>query len=58
MAELFDLPKTLEPEELATIDQFYLLVEPGQEHRYKGWTAEPLDTVVESLRAYKMKRSP
>jgi hypothetical protein len=57
MAELFDLPKTLEPNELASLDEFYLAAEPGEERRYKGWTAEPTGLVVDSLRAYKMKRT-
>jgi hypothetical protein len=58
MSEMFKLPRTLEPDELRSLDQFYLLVRPGEEERYKGWTAEPLPLAVEPLRAFKMRRLP
>lgn len=56
MAELFDLPKTIELDELAVRDEFHLLAVEGEERRYSGWTAEPLGPVLGPLRAFKMKR--
>jgi hypothetical protein len=57
MAKLFDLPKTIEHDELESRDVFYLLVVDGEEQRYTGWTAEPLDVVVGPLRGFNMTRS-
>ena len=45
---------------LRLLDEFYLLVVQGEEQRYKGWTAEPLDIVGGRgwpLQCYHMKRS-
>jgi hypothetical protein len=58
MAELFDLPKTIELDELALLSEFYLLVEEGEEQRYVGWKAEPLGRVQGVLRGYRMRRTP
>jgi len=58
MGDLFNFPKTLELDELASLDEFYLLVGGGEEARYPGWTAEPLGAVMGPLRGYKMVRSP
>src|SRR5262249_17901448 len=57
MAELFELPKTLEPDEVASLDEFYLLVVSGEQARYRGWTAQPLGPVIGPLRGYRMVRS-
>lgn len=56
MAELFNLPRTVESEELTSLNEFYLLVEEGEEQRYIGWTPEPLAVVEGGLRMYMMKR--
>jgi len=57
MGELFELPKTLETDELASLNEFCLLAVKGEEARYRSWTAEPLGPVVGPLYAYRMVRS-
>jgi hypothetical protein len=59
MAALFDLPQTLEADELAALDEFFLVAKAGEQQRYPGWTAEPLDPAQGpggGLHAYTMRR--
>ena len=63
MAELFDLPRTIELDDLASLDSFYLLVNEGEESRYEGWNAELVESFrVEDedrlLRIYFMNKVP
>ena len=57
MAELFALPKTIEPDELASRDEFNLLAVEGEEQRYKGFIAKPQGPVMGPLHWYKMRRA-
>lgn len=60
MAKLFELPNTIDVVELESLDEFYLLTAKGEEQRYHGWKAEPLEVYGEfdwSLHGYHMRRS-
>jgi hypothetical protein len=52
MADLFDLPGPIEAAELASLNEFDLLAEKGQEQRYVGWTAEPINGPEGSVLGY------
>jgi hypothetical protein len=63
MAELFDLPKPITPEELGALNEFYLLAAEDEAKRYENWDSSPSNLLLDQglrenppLRGYHLKR--